>query len=111
LLKEILAELSITQELFAHELNVSFSTLNRWENGHTAPSHLAKMCLLEFCMKQNLSHNLTENLEKLYKLQVFGSSEGMSMARADLLKKLFSNFKTDDREAFIKVTNAIMIDQ
>jgi AAA+ superfamily predicted ATPase len=33
------------------------------------------------------------------------------MARADLLKKLFSNFKVDDREAFIKVANEIIDDE
>ena len=33
------------------------------------------------------------------------------MARADLLKKLFSNFKTGDREAFIKVANEIIEDE
>lgn len=33
------------------------------------------------------------------------------MARADLLKKLFSSFKTDDREAFHKVANDIIEDE
>ena len=65
LLKAIRTELNLTQEQFARELNVSFSSLSRWENGHTAPSRLAKMSLLEFCSKQNLSSVLTEYLEKL----------------------------------------------
>jgi len=33
------------------------------------------------------------------------------MARADLLKKLFSSFKIDDREAFLKVANEIIEDE
>lgn len=33
------------------------------------------------------------------------------MARADLLKKLFSSFKTEDREAFLKVANDIIEDE
>ena len=33
------------------------------------------------------------------------------MARADLLKKLFSSFKTDDREAFLRVANEIIEDE
>lgn len=33
------------------------------------------------------------------------------MARADLLKKLFSNFKTNDREGFVKVANEIIEDE
>ena len=43
LLKAIRTELNLTQEQFARELNVSYSTLSRWENGHTAPSRLAKI--------------------------------------------------------------------
>lgn len=65
LLRKIRAELNITQEQLAHELNISFSTLNRWENGHNAPSRLAKMSLMEFCKKRNLSHDLLTNLEEL----------------------------------------------
>lgn len=33
------------------------------------------------------------------------------MARADLLKKLFSSFKTEDREAFLKTADAIIQDE
>jgi transcriptional regulator with XRE-family HTH domain len=46
LLKKIRAELNITQEQLARELSISFSTLSRWENGHTTPSRLAKMSLI-----------------------------------------------------------------
>lgn len=33
------------------------------------------------------------------------------MARADLVKKLFSNFKTNDRESFVKTANEIIEDE
>ncbi len=33
--------LHMTQEDLAHELGVTVSTVNRWENGHTRPSRLA----------------------------------------------------------------------
>lgn len=33
--------LGISQEKLAAELGVSFQTVNRWERGHTKPSHLA----------------------------------------------------------------------
>ena len=33
------------------------------------------------------------------------------MARADLLKKLFSSFKVEDREAFLRVAEEIIEDE
>ncbi|TMA95846.1 MAG: helix-turn-helix transcriptional regulator, partial [Deltaproteobacteria bacterium] len=33
--------LGMTQEEFARRIQVTLSTVNRWENGHAAPSHLA----------------------------------------------------------------------
>ncbi|MDI3477273.1 MAG: putative transcriptional regulator [Thermoanaerobacterium sp.] len=65
LIKAIRMELNITQEQLARELNISFSTINRWENGHTSPSKLAKMRLLEFCSRKNVDANITSELEKL----------------------------------------------
>jgi len=39
--KELRERLSLTQEALAETLGVSFATVNRWENGWTAPSKLA----------------------------------------------------------------------
>ncbi len=39
--------LELTQEAFARELGVSFTTVSRWENGHGTPSPLAKRRLEE----------------------------------------------------------------
>jgi hypothetical protein len=36
---------------------------------------------------------------------------GFEMARADLLKKLFSNYKTGDREGFLKIVDEIIEDE
>lgn len=65
LMKKIRSELNITQEQFARELNVSFSTLSRWENGHTVPSRLAKMRLIEFCKLQSLPQDIIAYLNEL----------------------------------------------
>ena len=54
-LKAVRADIGITQEQLARELSVSFSTLNRWENGHTRPSRLARIRLLEFCGQRHVS--------------------------------------------------------
>ncbi|NJK38124.1 MAG: helix-turn-helix transcriptional regulator [Oscillatoriales cyanobacterium RM1_1_9] len=37
--------LGISQEKLASELGVSFQTVNRWERGHTKPSHLALVAI------------------------------------------------------------------
>ena len=42
LVKEIRRQLGISQEELAHELRVSFATINRWENGRTTPFKLAR---------------------------------------------------------------------
>lgn len=39
--------LGLTQESFAHEVGVSVSNVNRWENGHARPSRLAQRRLAE----------------------------------------------------------------
>jgi len=58
ILRCIRKQLGITQEQFAHELSVSFSTINRWENSHTSPSRLAKMRLVEYCTTHNIDPDL-----------------------------------------------------
>ena len=40
--KEVRRQLGLSQEELAHELGVSFSTINRWENGKTVPFKLAR---------------------------------------------------------------------
>lgn len=40
-IRELRTRLGLTQEEFAHAIAVTVSTVNRWENGHAAPSKLA----------------------------------------------------------------------
>ena len=64
IVKQIRIKRNYTQEQFARELNVSFSTINRWENGHTVPSGLAKMRLLEYCKKNYIDDEVLTELSK-----------------------------------------------
>ena len=41
-IKSIRQQLGLSQEELAHKLGVSFTSVNRWENGQTKPSKLAK---------------------------------------------------------------------
>ena len=64
ILKNIRKELNITQERLAHELSISFSTLNRWENGHTTPSRLARIRLIEYCTEKGVSAETISALKR-----------------------------------------------
>lgn len=64
MLKQIRIQQNYTQEQFARELNVSFSTINRWENGRTEPSGLAKMRLLEYCKRNCVDDEILTELSK-----------------------------------------------
>lgn len=64
-LKTIRKELNISQETLAHELNVSFTTLNRWENNRAKPSRLALAQLKEFAAQSNMSSEITTAIEQL----------------------------------------------
>ncbi|VGO19398.1 helix-turn-helix domain-containing protein [Pontiella sulfatireligans] len=50
--KTVRSQLKLSQEDFAHALGVSFATVNRWENGKTSPSKLAKKQFVSFCKEQ-----------------------------------------------------------
>ena len=41
--------LNLSQKQLAAAINVSCSTINRWENGHVIPSNLATKSFLDFC--------------------------------------------------------------
>lgn len=59
LIKEIRRQLSLSQEDLARQLGVSYATVNRWENGLSKPSKLAKAQLESFCKKMTGQGRLT----------------------------------------------------
>ncbi len=50
--KEVRRQLTLSQENLAQALGVSFATVNRWENGRTVPSKLAKRQFELFCAQK-----------------------------------------------------------
>jgi DNA-binding XRE family transcriptional regulator len=62
-LKSIRKELDISQETLAHALNVSYATLNRWENNKAKPSRLAMIQLREYCSDKDLSTDIITAVE------------------------------------------------
>ena len=63
ILKTIRKTLNISQEQLARELEISFTTINRWENGKRKPSHLAKMRLTEYCADKGISKDIIDAIE------------------------------------------------
>jgi len=59
LVKEIRRQLTLSQEDLARQLGVSYATVNRWENGQSKPSKLAKAQLVTFCKKMTGQGKLT----------------------------------------------------
>ena len=51
----------LSQEEFARELNVSVSTINRWETGKVKPNLTAMKNLKQFCEKNSLVYSNIEN--------------------------------------------------
>lgn len=47
-IKTLRKQLGLTQEEFAHQIGVTFATVNRWENGKSEPSRLAIKMLMTF---------------------------------------------------------------
>ena len=51
LVAELRRQLALSQEDLAHQLGVSYTTVNRWENGRRIPSKLARVQLNAFRAK------------------------------------------------------------
>ena len=61
LIRKIRQKSFMTQEEFASELNVAFSTVNRWENGKTIPNMSAMKQLKAFCAKKEIPFDEIES--------------------------------------------------
>ena len=61
-LKRIRQRSFLTQEAFAKEVNVSFSTVNRWESGKTKPNLIAMKSIKEFRNTNNVEYDKLEEL-------------------------------------------------
>lgn len=47
--KTVRKQLGMSQKQLADALNVSFATINRWENDRVIPSNLAQKSFIDFC--------------------------------------------------------------
>lgn len=63
-IKEIRIKSLLSQADFAGELGVSFSTVNRWENGKAVPSFRALKKIKDFCAMNMIDFNIDSCMEE-----------------------------------------------
>ena len=54
LIKKIRSHMDMNQTEFAEKLNVTFATVNRWENGRAVPNKLAQDKIYDLCKEHNV---------------------------------------------------------
>lgn len=54
LIKQVRVYLNMSQTEFAEQLNVTFQTVNRWENGRAVPNKLAQSKMFDFCKEKHV---------------------------------------------------------
>ena len=65
-IRELRIRLGMTQEEFAHAVAVTFSTVNRWENGHAKPSKLARRAIESLAaVRSNGQASSSQTIEEL----------------------------------------------
>lgn len=88
LIKRIRLQMNMNQTEFAQQLNVTFATVNRWENGRALPNKLAQSKMYDLCKEHKVSvydmvidkiHLASENIqhEKGRVLLYHGSKSGI----------------------------------
>ncbi len=64
-LKCMREELKLTQEALARELNVSFATVNKWENDKTKPLRIINDRIIEFSKEKGVSAETVDALRRI----------------------------------------------
>lgn len=59
-LKRLRERCFLTQECFAKEINVAFSTVNRWEGGRAIPDLKSMKNIKDFCTRNNIEYRFLE---------------------------------------------------
>ena len=69
IIKNIRAYLNMSQAEFAEKLNVTFATVNRWENGRAVPNKLAQVKIYDMCKEKEVPvyDMMLQNIEDVAK--------------------------------------------
>lgn len=61
-IKQIRKKSLLSQDSFAKEIGVSFSTVNRWENGKAKPNYSALKRINQFCKEHSIDINIAGDI-------------------------------------------------
>ena len=62
-IKKIRQDCFLSQETFAKELGVAFTTVNRWETGKAKPTYKTMKLIDQFCQNNNINFDIRDNLD------------------------------------------------
>lgn len=62
-IKKIRQDCFLSQEAFAKELGVAFTTVNRWETGKAKPTYKTMKLIVQFCQNNNIDYDIRYNLD------------------------------------------------
>lgn len=69
-IKRIIQRSFLTQEDFANKINVTFFTVNIWEDGKSKPNMTAMKKIKEFCLENDIEYSGVEEAWLDYKAEV-----------------------------------------
>ncbi len=64
ILKQLRKRCLLSQSDFAEEVGVSFSTVNRWENGRAIPNYKTLKRIKEYCDSNNIEFEVDSILKE-----------------------------------------------
>lgn len=62
-IKTIRKKCFLSQDAFAKELGIAFSTVNRWETGKAKPNYKTMKLIDDFCKKKGINFDIIKELE------------------------------------------------
>lgn len=68
-MKNIRENLGLSQQSFADTIGVSFSTVNRWENGRHVPNKMTMKVISSFCKGRDIEFPDIENSDHKVELR------------------------------------------
>lgn len=63
-IKQLRQSQFLSQEAFAKELGVSFTTVNRWETGKAKPTYKTMKLINDYCKIHNLEFDISKEVKK-----------------------------------------------